>query len=141
MQYISKDDLVSSTTLVNNLILLQKIKPSPIYLGFPNKSYSIKTMRDLFDQKLAHIATRSCSGSTFMQTISYCTFKVKDANLKTVIETAGKLNAYLYVKPCLLKTQYTNETYLLLDYSRYSNDFYSLKDYSISSVEITKIVL
>jgi hypothetical protein len=141
MQHIPKDELVSSTILTNNLILLQSVKTNPIYLGFPNKSYSIKTMRDLFDQKLAHIATRSCSGSTFMQTISYCTFKVKDANLKTVIETAGKLNAYLYVKPCLLKTHYTNETSLLLDYSRYGNDFYSLKDYSISSVEITKIVL
>ena len=141
MQHIPKDELVSSTILTNNLILLQRVKSNPIYLGFPNKSYSIKTMRDLFDQKLAHIATRSCRGSTFMWTISYCTFKVKDANLRTVIETAGKLNAYLYVKPCLLKTQYTNETSLLLDYSRYGNDFYSLKDYSISSVEITKIII
>lgn len=141
MQYIPKDDLVSSTTLVNNLILLQKIKPSPIYLGFPNKTYSVTDTRNMFDQKLAHIATRICSGSLYMQTISYCTFKVEDANLKTVIETAGKLNAFIYIKLCLLKTKYTNEKNLVFDISRSNNDFCSLKDYSLSSVEITKIIL
>ena len=142
---ISKTKCLSAFEIANNIIIWRdKIHGSQaIYLGFPRETHNTTRMINIFDHKLSHLATRKCSGSVFNDKMLYCTFTIKNANLKNLIETAGRLGAFMYGYPCLFMNAYDNDNILLLreDIARGTPDFNPLKHYALSSVEITKIIL